>query len=83
MWKGVTVLNIKITVLFIAIVFASGCSAEGNSQLLGNGETKYFLTMSACEKEALSEYDGGGEKYSGFECRKMFIGMFQLETKTF
>ncbi len=73
---------IKFTSL-IAVLVIAGCTAEGNSQFLTNGETTYFLTMEACEKEAHSEYDGGGRKYSGYECRKMLLGLFQLESKTF
>lgn len=68
--------------LFVLIVFL-GCSAAGNSQFLAKGKTVHFLTMSACEKEALSEYEGGGRKYSGYECRKMLLGLFQLESKTY
>jgi hypothetical protein len=60
-----------------------GCTAEGNSQFLNKGETKYFLTMSACEEEALKENKDGGRKYSGFECRKMLFGIFQLDSKTY
>jgi len=67
----------------IASLVVGGCSAEGNSFFLGRGETRHFLTMKSCEEEALSEYLGGGKKYSGYECRKMFLGIFLLESKTY
>ena len=67
MCKGVYSLKINyIAILFVTLLVV-GCTAEGHSQFLGKGETRYFLTMSACEKEALSEYEGGGRKYSGYE----------------
>jgi hypothetical protein len=68
--------------LFISVPLV-GCTAEGNSQYLGKGETQYYLNMRTCEKEAQSEYTSGGRKYSGYECRKMLFGIFQLESKTF
>lgn len=73
----------KILIVLFIIVIASGCTAEGNSQFLSKGETKYFLSMSTCEKEALSQHSDGGRKYSGFECRKMLFGIFLLESKTY
>ena len=69
--------------MLFAFTLIVGCTAEGNSQFLEKGETKYFLYMSSCEEEALSEHESGGRKYSGFECRKMLFGIFQLESKTF
>ena len=74
---------IKITIIACIAILISGCTAEGNSEFLSKGETKYFLTMKTCEDEALSEYESGGKKYSGFECRKMLFGVFQLESKTY
>jgi len=78
-------LNIKpaLIIAFIALLVCTGCTAEGNSAYLGKGETLYFLTMSSCEKEAHSEYEGGGKKYAGYECRKMLLGLFQLESKNY
>ena len=78
-------LNVKpvLIIAFIALLVCAGCTAEGNSEYLGKGETRYFLTMSSCEKEALSEHEGGGKKYAGYECRKMLMGLFQLESKTY
>ena len=73
----------KYFVYLIIVCTVQGCTAEGNSQFIGKGQNIYFLTMSACEKEALSEYQAGGKKYSGFECRKMFLGLFQLESKDY
>jgi hypothetical protein len=73
----------KIIVTFVIALLFAGCTAEGNSQFLTKGETHYFLTMSAREKEALSEYGSGGKKYGGYECRKMLLGIFQLESKTY
>ena len=69
--------------VFLIFFTVSGCTAEGNSQHIGKGETTYFLTMSACEKEALSEYESGGKKYAGYECKKILFGLFQLEHKTY
>ncbi len=71
--------------LFVLLVLfnSGGCTAEGNSQFIGKGETRFFLTMKACENEAMSEYEGGGKKYSGYECRKMFLGIYQLDSKTY
>ena len=80
---GLVVSGMAVTVLLIVSVVISACTAEGNSQFIGKGETRYFLSMSACEREAVSEYEGGGRKYSGFECRQMFLGLFQLESKTY
>jgi len=76
-------LNSRNTILLVAAAFVSACTAEGNSQFLSKGETTYFLSMSGCETEALSEHEGGGRRYSGYECRKMFLGIFQLESKTY
>jgi hypothetical protein len=67
----------------ILIFFLSGCSVEGNSVYLGSGPTKYFLTMKSCEKEALRRFEGGGRVYSGFECREMLFGIFQLDHKRY
>jgi len=39
--------------------------------------------MSACKAEAFSEYESSGKKYSDFEYRKVFLGIFLLETKTY
>ena len=60
----------------------AGCYADGNSQLLAKGERKWFLTMSACEREAMATYTSGGGVYSGFECRSRFAG-FILETRAY
>lgn len=76
-------MNIRSTITISIAILISGCTAEGNSQFLAKGETKYFLAMKDCEKEALSHYDDGGRKYTGFECRKMLLGIFQLESKTY
>ena len=65
------------------MITTAGCTAEGNSQFIGKGETRFFLTMKACEKEATSEHEGGGKKYSGYECRKMLLGIFQLGSKIY
>jgi hypothetical protein len=73
----------RVLAALIGGLLLAGCTAEGNSFFLGKGETKYFLTMAACEREALSEYDGGGQKYSGFECRQMFLGIFLIDSKTY
>ena len=67
----------------LALFTLTGCTAEGNSKFIEKGETRYFLTMKACEMEAHSEYEGGGRKYSGYECRKKFLGIFMLESKTY
>lgn len=72
-----------VSIGLVSLLTIGGCSAEGESYFLGRGETRYFLTMSDCEKEALSEYAGGGRKYYGFECRKMLLGIFLLDSKTF
>jgi hypothetical protein len=67
----------------IFTVLIAGCTSEGNSQFLANGKTQYFFNMSDCESEALSEYETGGKKYSGYECRKMLLGIFLLESTTY
>jgi len=75
--------TVKNALFFLISVSLAACTAEGNSRYFGNGETRYFLSMSACESEALSEYEGGGRKYSGYECRKMLLGLFLLDSKSF
>ena len=60
----------------------SSCYAEGNSEFLSAGETRYFLTLSACEEEATSTYLDGGAVYSGFECRRK-LGAFLVETRSY
>ena len=59
-----------------------GCYAEGNSEFLAKGETKLFLSLSACEEEATAVYSTGGSVYSGFECRGKFL-MFTTETRSY
>lgn len=71
-----------IVILFLSSLISS-CTAEGNSIFLTKGETKYFLTMSACEKEAIATFEDGARKYNAFECRKMFLGIFQLESRSY
>ena len=60
----------------------SACYAEGNSEFLSAGETRYFFTMSACEQEATSTYAEGGSIYAGFECRKK-LAWFLIETRSY
>jgi len=76
-------LRIKFIYFLIVSLLSVSCTAEGKSRFLGKGETHYFLTMSSCEEEAFSEYEGGGKKYSGYECRKMLLGVFQLKSKNY
>lgn len=76
-------MKLKTIAIFPAALLLAACTAEGNSQYLSKGETRYFITMSACKEEALSEYESGGRKYAGYECRKMLFGIFQLEAKTY
>lgn len=59
-----------------------GCYADGNSQFLAKGKTKWFLTMSACQREATATYTSGGVIYSGFECHSRFAG-FIVETRAY
>lgn len=69
----------------LAAIVASalaGCYADGNSEFLAKGETKWFLTISACEREATATYTSGGVVYSGFECRSRFAG-FIVETRAY
>jgi hypothetical protein len=60
-----------------------GCTAKGNSFFLAEGEPQHFLTLGGCEAEALRKYADGGSVYSGFVCRKMFLGLFQLEVRRY
>ena len=63
-------------------LLATACYAEGNSEFLTSGETRYFLTMGACEEEATSTYQEAGSVYSGFECRKK-LAWFLVETRRY
>ena len=76
-------INMKIFLIFTQCLLLTSCTTEGNSSFLSIGEKQYFLTMKACKEEATSEYDSGGKKYASFECRKKFLGIFLLESKTF
>jgi hypothetical protein len=58
----------------------AGCYADGTPHFLGEGETRWYLTMAGCEREATARYTSGGPVYSGFECRSRFVG-FIVETR--
>ena len=64
------------------LAFLGGCYSQGNSHFLSNGEIEYFLTMNRCEEEAKARYSDGSPKYSGYECRSMFL-WFTLEKRDF
>jgi hypothetical protein len=74
-WRSATLAVLLASVL-------SGCYADGNSRYLAAGETRLFLTMAACEKEATATYTSGGPVYSGFQCRSRFVG-FLVETRDY
>jgi len=73
----------RVLIVLLTILPLSACTAEGNSFFIGTGETSTFINMSACEKEAVSTYKDGGSRYSGFECRELFLGTFLINSSTF
>lgn len=74
--------RIRFLLAAVLVPGLTGCYADGNSQFLARGETRWFLTMSACEREATAVYTSDGPVYSGFECRRRFAG-FIIETRTY
>ena len=68
-----------VAIAFAVLALAS-LRVEGNSYLLADGESEYFLTMSRCQREAASTFDDGGRRYSGYRCARKFL-WFTLETQ--
>lgn len=64
--------------LLAAAATLTGCTAEGNSYSLGNGETTHFISLEACEAEAKSTHADGTSRYAGYECRKLLLDRWTL-----
>lgn len=58
----------------LLVLLLGGCYAEGESSFIGTGETKRFLSLRGCEREATSKYTPTSPVYSAFECREMLAG---------
>jgi len=70
---------IKESLPVLAVFALVGCTAEGNSYFLGNGETTRFISLAACETEAKSKQADGSPRYAGYECRKLLLDRWVLE----
>lgn len=66
----------------IAVLAVASLRVAGNSHFLADGQSEYFLTMSRCQREAVSTFDEGGRRYSGYRCARKFL-WFTLETQEF
>jgi hypothetical protein len=75
-------LKLLVACVLVLITFAVTFRIEGYSQFLGRGETVHFLTLGRCEREATSTYPDGGRRYSGYVCKRTFLGL-TLDTVEF
>lgn len=64
--------------LIVSLLLMAGCTAEGNSYFLRNGETTRFISLAACETEAKSKQADGSPRYAGYECRKLLLDRWTL-----
>ena len=70
---------IKESLPMLAVFALVGCTAEGNSYFLGNGETTRFISLAACETEAKSKQADGTSRYVGYECRELLFDHWTIE----
>jgi hypothetical protein len=75
---------VKKYILLIIILFTLvGCAVKSNSNFVNKGKKSNSLSYESCIKEAKSKWEGGGYRYAGYECKKLFLGYVLIQRKTF